>query len=71
MTEIKMLRTMPVSPNGITVETWAEGSVHNVDNNLLGILIDAAACEIVTKAVQAAPENKAKPKRLRVRRAKK
>lgn len=58
MTEIKMLRTLPVAPNGIRVEVWHEGSSHEVDDNLLSILIDAGACEIVTKAMPAAPENK-------------
>lgn len=60
MTEIKMLRTLPVAPSGIRVEVWHEGSTHQVDDNLLGILIDAGACEIVTKAMLAAPENKAR-----------
>lgn len=66
MTEIKMLRTIPVSPNGLSVELWSEGSVHRVDDNMLHILIDAGACEIVTKAMPAAPENKAR-KRGRLR----
>ena len=66
MTEIKMLRTLPVAPNGIRVEIWHEGSTHEVDDNLLSILIDAGACEIVTKAIPAAPENKAR-KRGRLR----
>lgn len=60
MTQIKMVRTLPVSPDGITVQTWVEGSTHQVSDDLLRILIDAGACEIVTKAVAAAPENKAK-----------
>jgi hypothetical protein len=60
MTQIKMVRTLPVAPDGITVQTWVEGSTHQVSDDLLRILIDAGACEIVTKAVLAAPENKAK-----------
>jgi hypothetical protein len=68
MTEIKMLRTLPVAPSGIRVEMWHEGSSHEVDDNLLSILIDAGACEIVTKAIPAAPENKAR-KRGRPRKA--
>lgn len=67
MTEIKMVRTLPVAPDGITVQTWVEGSTHQVSDDLLRILIDAGACEIVTKAVPAAPENKAKrPRRRKV-----
>ena len=67
MTEIKMVRTLPVAPDGITVQTWVEGSTHQVSDDLLRILIDAGACEIVTKAVSAAPENKAKrPRRRKV-----
>lgn len=59
-TEIKMLRTVPVSPDGLTVQTWQEGSTHVVNDDLLGALIDMGACEIATKAMTAAPENKAK-----------
>jgi hypothetical protein len=59
-TEIKMLRTAPVSPNGLLVQSWVEGSTHHVEDDLLRILIDAGACEIVNKAISAAPENKAK-----------
>ena len=69
MTEIKMLRTLPVSPNGLSVELWSDGSVHRVDDNMLHILIDAGACEIVTKAMPAAPENKSR-KSKRPRKAK-
>lgn len=58
MTEIKMLRTLPVAPDGLRVEVWNEGSTREVDDNLLQILIDAGACEILTKAISAAPENK-------------
>lgn len=65
MTEIKMLRTLPVAPDGITVQTWVMGSTHQVSDDLLRILIDAGACEIVTKAIAAAPENKAKRARPR------
>jgi len=59
MTTIKMLRTLPVAPDGINVQTWAQGSAHEVSDDLLRILIDAGACEIITKAIHAAPENKA------------
>lgn len=60
MTEVKMIRTLPVAPDGLSVQTWVAGSVHDVSDDLLGVLIDAGAIEIVTKAVSAAPENKAK-----------
>jgi hypothetical protein len=60
-TEIKMLRTVPVSPNGLIVETWQAGSVHIVSDDLLRALINMGACEIATKAMAAAPENKAEP----------
>ena len=63
MTEIKMVRTLPVAPDGITVQTWVEGSTHQVSDDLLRILIDAGACKIVTKAHKAAPENKAAPRK--------
>jgi hypothetical protein len=59
-TEIKMLRTHPVAPTGMFAEMWSEGSTHHVNDDLLRILIDAGACEIVNKAISAAPENKAK-----------
>ena len=59
-TEIKMLRTHPVAPTGMFAEMWSEGSTHHVNDDLLRILIDAGACEIVTKAMPAAPENKAR-----------
>ena len=62
MTEIKMLRTVPVSPNGLIVETWQAGSTHIVSDSLLGALINMGACEIMeNKAHLAAPENKAEP----------
>ena len=61
MTRIKMLRTMPVAPDGIFTEIWRAGSVRDVKDDLLAILIDAGAIEIVeNKAIMAAPENKAK-----------
>lgn len=60
MTRIKMLRTLPVSPDGLTTHTWLAGSSHSVSDDLLRQLINAGACEIETKAVAAAPENKAK-----------
>lgn len=63
MTEIKMLRTHPVAPNGIFTEIWAEGSTHHVGDELLIILIDAGVCEIINKAMPAAPENKAAPRK--------
>ncbi|MGB1215970.1 MAG: hypothetical protein ACPG4X_21565 [Pikeienuella sp.] len=71
MTEVEMLTTMPVSPDGLRVETWISGSIHKVSDDLLRGLIDAGAVALVErKAEMAAPENKAlgaAPKRKRKR----
>ena len=62
MNEVKMLRTMAVSVDGLRVDTWPQGSVHMIDDGLLSQLISAGAVELIeNKAVQAAPENKAAP----------
>lgn len=59
-----MLRLFRISPDGVRVETWSAGSEHVVNDNTLAILIGEGACEIVeNKAMDAAPENKAQPKR--------
>ena len=64
MTEIELLRTFSIAPDGIRVEVWPRGSVRMVDDNTLAILIGEGACRIVeNKAHFAAPENKAAPKR--------
>jgi len=61
MTRIRMMRTLPVAPTGLFVKTWAEGTEHDVSDDLLHQLIQAGAVEIVeNKANVAAPENKAK-----------
>lgn len=62
-TQIKMLRTAPVAPTGIFTEIWQEGSVHIVNDDLLSLLIEIGACEIMTKAIDAVPENKAEPRK--------
>jgi len=60
MTEIEMLKTMSVSPDGLRVETWAKGSIHRVGDDLLRNLIaDGAVAIVERKAEVAAPENKA------------
>lgn len=60
MQKVRILRRFPYSPDGIRVETWPAGSVREVDDRALGILIAEGACEIIeTKAHAAAPENKA------------
>ncbi len=63
MTKVKILRNFPISLDGITVQTWQSGSERDVDDATLSLLIGEGACEIVTKAHGAAPENKAKRKR--------
>ena len=65
MTRIKILRTFRIALDGITVQTWQPGMERDVDDSTLALLIDQGACEIVTKAHEAAPENKAAPKRKR------
>lgn len=60
MTKVKILRNFPISLDGITVQTWQAGTERNVDDAILAILISEGACEIMTKAYEAAPENKAK-----------
>jgi len=44
----------------LTTYTWIAGTSHTVSDDLLRQLINAGACEIETKAVTAAPENKAR-----------
>lgn len=62
MTRVKILRQFPISPDGIRVETWAAGSMREVDDATLDLLIGEGACEIVeAKAYAAAPENKMEP----------
>ena len=59
MTEVKMIRTVPVSLDGIRTQTWHAGSTQNAPDDLLAILIGEGAVEIVeNKAHMAAPENK-------------
>jgi hypothetical protein len=61
MTRVKILKNFPISPDGIRVETWKAGTERDVDDVTLVLLISEGACEIVeNKAMQAAPENKAK-----------
>ena len=61
MTEVEILRNFQISPDGMRVETWPKGSIRQVDDVTLRILIGEGACAIVErKAYDAAPENKAK-----------
>ena len=63
MTEVKMIRTVPVSLDGLRTETWRAGSVHRAPEDLLLILIDLGAVEIIeNKALLGAPENKRRRK---------
>lgn len=60
MTEVELLQSFQISPDGIRVETWPKGSTQFVDEATLRILISEGACAIVDrKAHMAAPENKA------------
>lgn len=63
MTKVKILRNFQISPDGLRVETWQAGSERDVDDVTLALLISEGACEIATKAMAAAPENKAKRSR--------
>lgn len=58
MTKVKILRNFPISLDGINVQTWQAGSERDVDDATMALLIGQGACEIVTKAMHAAPENK-------------
>ena len=63
MTEVKMIRTVPVSLDGLRTETWHAGSVQRARDDLLLILIDLGAVEIIeNKALAGAPENKRRRK---------
>lgn len=60
MTKVKILRNFRISMDGITVQMWQAGTERDVDDATLALLIGQGACEIVTKAMPAAPENKAR-----------
>jgi hypothetical protein len=66
MTKVKILRNFPISLDGITVQTWAAGTERDVDDVTMALLISEGACEIVeSKAMPAAPENKARKRKVR------
>lgn len=65
MTKVKILRNFPISLDGIRVETWQAGTERDVDDATMALLIGEGACEIVTKAMLAAPENKARKRKVR------
>ncbi len=68
MTKIEMLETKPVSVNGISVEVWLKGSQHEVNDELLRLLIQSGSVALVEDiAIAAAPENKAHPIRRKKR----
>ncbi len=68
MTKIEMLETKPVSVNGIAVEVWLKGSQHEVDDDLLRLLIHCGSVALVEDiSIPAAPENKAHPIRRKKR----
>lgn len=61
MTPIKILRNFPISLDGISVQVWPAGSRQVVTDDILTLLINEGACEIVeNKALAGAPENKAR-----------
>ena len=60
MNKVKILRNFQISLDGLTVQTWGPGSERDVDDATLAILIGEGACQIMTKAYEAAPENKGK-----------
>lgn len=65
MTRIRMLKTVPVYPDGVTRQMWAAGQIHAASPEILAGLIELGAVEIVEDAaVKAAPETK-KPRRRR------
>ena len=47
MTKIRMLKTVPVSPTGLVTARWAEGTIQHAGDDLLSVLIDMGACELV------------------------
>ena len=63
MTKVKILRNFRISLDGITVQTWQSGSERDVDDATLSLLIGEGACEIITKAMPSAPENKARKRK--------
>ena len=63
MTDVKMLLTVPISLDGLRTETWHAGTVQRAPEDLLLILIDLGAVEIIeNKALSGAPENKRRRK---------
>ena len=68
MTLVRILRDTPIAPDGISVQVWRAGSERSVSDDMLAILIDLGACEIVeVKAHAAAPEIKAERKTRRAK----
>lgn len=68
MTLVRILKDTRIAPDGINVQLWRAGSDRSVPNDILAVLIELGACEIVeAKAHIAAPENKAarKPRKAR------
>jgi hypothetical protein len=72
-TKVKMLKSVPVSPDGLRVENWEKGKEYQADDDLLQALIGMGAVELSeAKSEGAAPENKAlgaAPKRKRTKRS--
>lgn len=58
MTEVEMLKSFQIAPDGIRVETWTKGSRRRVDDETLRVLIGEGVCALVDHKGPA-PENKA------------
>ncbi len=66
MTEVELLKTFRISPDGLRVETWPKGARKVVNDRVLAIMIECGVAQLVEHA----PENKAlgpAPKRKRGR----
>lgn len=59
MTEVEMLKSFQIAPDGIRVETWPKGSRRMVDDATLAILIGEGVCALVEHKAIRATENKA------------
>jgi hypothetical protein len=62
--KVRMIRTVPVSIDGLRTDIWRAGTNQHPTDAMLQILIGEGAVEIIeNKANNAAPENKKRGKR--------